>query len=71
MSGIKGVGPREQQYDGSNIRVAIVHARWNIEVITALVDGAKHALLASGVKPHNIVVQTVPGSFELPMGVSK
>lgn len=43
-----------------------MHARWNAKVISALVDGCKAKLLAHGVKEDNIVVESVPGSFELP-----
>jgi 6,7-dimethyl-8-ribityllumazine synthase len=35
------------------------------------VDGAKKSLHAAGVKEENIVVQTVPGSYELPFAVQK
>ncbi|KAG8217657.1 6,7-dimethyl-8-ribityllumazine synthase [Butyriboletus roseoflavus] len=38
MSSIKG--PSTGQHDGSSLRVAIVHARWNKVVIEALVAGA-------------------------------
>lgn len=56
---------------GSNLRIAIVHARWNTEIISALVAGARRSLLASGVKEENIVVQDVPGSYELPFAVQR
>ncbi|KAF8844813.1 Lumazine synthase [Paxillus ammoniavirescens] len=69
MSSIKG--PSANQYDGSALRIAIVHARWNESVIDALVDGAVSKLRKCGVKDTNIVVQSVPGSFELPLACSK
>ncbi|KAF8559718.1 dimethylribityllumazine synthase [Imleria badia] len=69
MSSIKG--PSSNQYDGSFLRIAIVHARWNKVVIEALVAGAISKLKESGVKDTNIVVQSVPGSFELPLACSK
>lgn len=50
------------------MRVGILHARWNGEIIDALVNGAKAKLTALGVKEENIVVESVPGSFELPYG---
>lgn len=56
---------------GSQLRIAIVHARWNTKIISALVAGARKSLLAAGVKEHNIVVQDVPGSYELPFAVQK
>ncbi|KAL8737347.1 MAG: hypothetical protein Q9181_001764 [Wetmoreana brouardii] len=70
MSSLKGPG-EAQSYDGTSLRIAIVHARWNTAVITALVAGAKKALLKSGVIEENIVVQDVPGSYELPYAVQR
>jgi 6,7-dimethyl-8-ribityllumazine synthase len=65
MSSLKG--PTTEQHDGSGLRVAIVHARWNTSVIEPLVRGAKEKLLACGVKEGNIVVQSCPGAYELPI----
>ncbi|PGH01296.1 6,7-dimethyl-8-ribityllumazine synthase [Blastomyces parvus] len=65
---LKGPGTGET-HDGSNLRIAIVHARWNDRIIHALVDGAKKALLAAGIAEGNIVIQSVPGSWELPVAV--
>jgi 6,7-dimethyl-8-ribityllumazine synthase len=56
---------------GSGLRVAIIHARWNTKIIDSLVAGAKKSLLAAGVTEDNITVQTVPGSYELPLGVQR
>ena len=56
---------------GSGLRVAIIHARWNTKIIDQLVAGAKKNLLAAGVTEDNITVQTVPGSYELPLGVQR
>ncbi|KAI9571398.1 6,7-dimetjyl-8-ribityllumazine synthase [Boletus coccyginus] len=69
MSSIKG--PSTSEYDGSSLRIAILHARWNKVVIEALVAGAISKLKESGVKDTNIVVQSVPGSYELPLACSK
>jgi len=68
---IKGISSSESSLDGSSLRIAIVHARWNKPVIDALVQGALSKLKAVGVKASNIVVQSVPGSYELPMAASK
>ncbi|KAJ5162846.1 6-7-dimethyl-8-ribityllumazine synthase [Penicillium coprophilum] len=70
MTSIKGPGAA-QTHDGSELRVAIVHARWNTVIIEQLVSGAKKNLLAAGVKAENITVQTVPGSYELPLAVQR
>ncbi|KAI0782217.1 Lumazine synthase [Abortiporus biennis] len=68
---IKGPSNNETKYDGSALRIAIVHARWNKVVIDALVAGAVAKLKEHGVKDQNIVIQSVPGSFELPLACSK
>ena len=65
---VKGLGELDQQYDGSKLRVGILHARWNKKIIDALVQGAVDRLKQLGVKEENIVVELVPGSFELPYG---
>lgn len=70
MSDIKGPSP-ETKIDGSSLRVAIVHARWNKVIIDALVTGALTKLKEAGVKESNIVVESVPGSFELPLACSR
>ncbi|KAL1304653.1 hypothetical protein AAFC00_003614 [Neodothiora populina] len=70
MSPIKGIGAAKS-YDGSKLRIGIVHARWNTKIIDALLDGALAKLKAAGVKDENIVLQTVPGSYELPYAVQK
>jgi 6,7-dimethyl-8-ribityllumazine synthase len=56
---------------GTDLRIGIIHARWNNEIVDALVAGAKKSLQAADVKTENVVVQNVPGSWELPMGVQR
>ncbi|EAT89007.2 6,7-dimethyl-8-ribityllumazine synthase [Parastagonospora nodorum] len=70
MATLKGPGA-PKTYDGSALRIGIVHARWNTKIIDALLTGTKKALKASGVKDENIVVQSVPGSYELPYAVKQ
>lgn len=65
---IKGLGQLDQEYSGLKIRVGIIHARWNKVVIDALVNGAIKRMLELGVREKNIIVESVPGSFELPWG---
>ena len=55
------------ELDGSEVRVGIIRARWHEGVIDNLVDGAKKALIETGVKEENIIISEVPGSFELPL----
>ncbi|GAA5990027.1 hypothetical protein JCM5350_003414 [Sporobolomyces pararoseus] len=68
---IKGLGAPPEQFDGSPHRYLIVHARWNADVITPLLQGTIETMMKSGVKRENIVVETVPGSYELPMACSR
>jgi 6,7-dimethyl-8-ribityllumazine synthase len=68
---IKGLAPSGFQFDGSSLRIAIVHARWNKLVIEALVAGAVSKLKERGVKETNITIESVPGSYELPLACSK
>lgn len=70
MASLKGPGAA-QTHDGSSLRVGIVHARWNTKIIEALVEGSKKSLKAQGVKEENIVIDSVPGSYELPFAVQR
>ncbi|EEQ34460.1 lumazine synthase [Microsporum canis] len=70
MATLKGPG-EAHAYDGSDLRIAIVHARWNQTIIDALVSGAKKSLATAGVKEENITIQSVPGSYELPFAVQR
>ena len=71
FEGIKGPGAPQPQHNGSALRIGIVHARWNEQIISALLDGTLKSLKAAGVKDENIVIQTVPGSYELPYAVQR
>lgn len=51
--------------DGSGLRVCIVRARFNDQIVSALVDGARRALERCGVAEINEVV--VPGALEIPV----
>jgi len=69
MASIKG--PSAQEHDGSGLRIGIIHARWNTTIIEPLLKGTLDKLRACGVKDSNIVVQSVPGSWELPIAVQR
>lgn len=66
---IKGVGQLDRKYDGSDVKVGIVQARWNRKITDALVKGVIDQLKSMNVEEKNIRLETVPGSFELPTGV--
>ncbi|KAF2441051.1 Lumazine synthase [Karstenula rhodostoma CBS 690.94] len=70
MTTLKGPG-EARTYDGSGLRIGIIHARWNTKIIDALLEGTKKALKAAGVRDENIVLQSVPGSYELPFAVKQ
>ncbi len=53
-------------FDGSDLRVGIISTRWNIDIVTRLVEGAQRGLLSVGVTDFDS--STVPGAFELPFG---
>ncbi|KAE8225265.1 hypothetical protein CF319_g1963 [Tilletia indica] len=57
--------------NAGTLRIGIVHARWNTECIDPLVRGCVESLTKAGVKKENIVIESVPGSWELPIGVSR
>ena len=44
-----------------------MHSRWNSVIVDALVAGARKSLAKAGVKDENVLVQSVPGSWELPV----
>lgn len=57
--------------DGSKLKIGIVKARWNSDVIAGLFKGCMTALRESGVKEKNVTVVEVPGAFELPFGAKR
>jgi len=54
--------------DASFMRVGIVVSEWNQTITERLLQGACDTLERHGVKPENIHVEHVPGSFELTFG---
>lgn len=53
---------------GEGKRIGIVVSEWNSSVTTSLLSGTTDTLLKFGVSPNDIVVEYVPGSFELTFG---
>ncbi len=58
--------PKPTAINGAAFRVGIVAARFNEELVDALLARAQTALRAAGVKARNIAVVRVPGSHEVP-----
>ncbi|GJJ70569.1 6,7-dimethyl-8-ribityllumazine synthase [Entomortierella parvispora] len=68
----KGLEPAAVPQDGSNLRILIVHTRWNSPIVQGLVEGAKKAMVEQHkVRPENIVIESVPGAYELPFAAKK
>jgi len=54
-------------YSGSNMKIAIVSARFNGEIVDAMRVAAHQTLLDNGVDKADIKHAYVPGAFELPL----
>ncbi|KAJ1651507.1 lumazine synthase [Dispira simplex] len=69
---IKGVKESDHSLDGSQLRVLIIHARWNATVVDALVAGTRESLIQRyNVKAENIEQRDVPGAYELPFAAQR
>lgn len=53
---------------GNDMHIGILVAEWNWEITGAMAQGAYDTLIRHGVSEENIDIETVPGSFELPLG---
>ena len=54
--------------DASKMVFGIVVSEWNQEITSGLLNGAYATLVDNGAKKDNIIVKSVPGAFELPLG---
>jgi 6,7-dimethyl-8-ribityllumazine synthase len=51
----------------TELKVAIIQARWNPTICGSLSDGAKETMIKTlGMKPDNVIHEFVSGSYELP-----
>ena len=55
------------ELDANGLRFAIVVARFNHDITSALLDGAVRALADAGAADDDVSVWWVPGAFELPV----
>lgn len=55
------------ELDGTGLRIAIISARFNDHIVTALRDGARRGLARLGVADGDVLEAWVPGAFELPL----
>ena len=53
------------------MKFGIVVSEWNFNITGALLKGAVETLKKHGAKEENILIKTVPGSFELTFGASQ
>lgn len=63
--------PTPLSVDGTDLRIGLVAARFNAELVDALVNRARTRLLASGVAETGISIVRVPGSHEVPWAVQR
>jgi 6,7-dimethyl-8-ribityllumazine synthase len=54
--------------NGTDMKIGIVVSEWNENITKALLEGAYDTLIKHGVKDENILIDYVPGSFELIFG---
>jgi len=50
-----------------DIRIAVVVSEWNSKINSPLLEACKSTLLLHGILLKNIIIEWVPGSFELPL----
>ena len=64
----KGVGLElNASVNGHGLRIAIIAAKFNLNITSKLVDGAIQALSDNGIASSDISIVWVPGSFEIPL----
>ena len=61
----------QQEFDASPWRIAIVAARFNATLVDQLVEGATRTWRGYGGEDSNLMVERVPGAFELPLAALK
>ena len=53
--------------NGAHCKVGIAVSEWNRPITEGMLEGAMEVLQASGVSHDSVIVNWVPGSFELPL----
>ena len=59
-------GTPEARPDGTGLRLAVVCGRFNDAITLRLLDGARRGAAEVGVEEADLVVEWVPGAFEIP-----
>ena len=57
--------------DASGLTIAVVVSRFNPDITSGLLEGAKVAFLTAGGNEANLPVTGVPGAFEMPQAVRR
>ena len=57
--------------NAKGMRFGIVVSEWNHNLTGALLEGAQQTLLKHGVEENDLIIMTVPGSFELVFGAAQ
>jgi 6,7-dimethyl-8-ribityllumazine synthase len=55
------------RFDASRRRVVIIAARFNAKLVDQLIEGATQAWREHGGDPARLLIERVPGAFELPL----
>ena len=66
MSG-KGIDNSHAQVPGNDGGYVIVVTRWNDDIVSGLLAGARRALTAAGISDAQVRTVQVPGAFEIPL----
>jgi 6,7-dimethyl-8-ribityllumazine synthase len=61
----------EGSLQGAGLRIAVVVSRFNDDVTSNMLDGAREALTKHGVSDDDITIAHVPGAFELPLAARR
>jgi 6,7-dimethyl-8-ribityllumazine synthase len=62
-----GKAAESQTTSAADLRVTIVAARYNAELVEQLISGARTAWNEAGGRPDALRIERVPGAFELPL----
>ena len=54
--------------NGADYKIGIVVSEWNEAITSKLLDGALQTFQEHGVRDENLLIKSVPGAFELPLG---
>jgi 6,7-dimethyl-8-ribityllumazine synthase len=62
--------PKPGKGEFGKVRVALLATRWNVDVVDALLGGARRCLADWGVADKHVHEYRAPGAFELPLAAS-